>query len=102
GGSNGITPHQLFMLTGWNFGQAGTLKVHFPTPSHDMNVPIPTPQTNWKPYAIMLKLPSVSGFIGQMVDITLTRNDGGVSNVWKPTFTPTVALTNVPQSDVAS
>jgi hypothetical protein len=103
GGSKGITPDQQFMLTGWNFGQAGTVKVHFPTPPHDLNVPIPTPHSSfWKPYAIMLKLPSVSGFIGQMADVTLTRNDGGVSNVWKVTFAPTIVLSNVPSWDVTS
>jgi hypothetical protein len=103
GGSGGITPNQLFMLTGWNFGHAGSVNVHFATPSHDTNVPIPTPQSNsWKRYAIMLILPSISGFVGQMADITLTRHDGGVSNVWKAAFTPTMALTDVPYSDVVS
>jgi hypothetical protein len=103
GGSSGITPNQLFMLTGWNFGHAGTLNVHFATPSHNTNVPIPTPpSSSWKRYAIMLKLPSVSGFVGQMADIRLVRLDGKGSNVWKATFTPTIGLTNVPGWDVAS
>jgi hypothetical protein len=103
GGSGGITPDQLFMLTGWNFGRAGSVNVHFATPSHDENVPIPTPQSSsWHRYAIKLKLPSVSGFVAQTADITLTRYDGAASNVWKAAFTPTIALTSVPNPDVVS
>lgn len=100
-GSRNITPNQLFMLTGWNFGVAGTLSVHFLTPPKDLNVPIPSPSNNsWKPFGIMLKLPPVTGVIGQTVDIRFMRNDGRGSNVWKTTFTPTMALVNVPQQDV--
>jgi hypothetical protein len=100
------TPTQLFTLTGWNFGHAGTVKVHFPTPDqngvHDFNVPIPTPiNESWKPFAIMVPMPSsITGVIGQTVDITFTRKDGLVSNSWSTTFYPTTALTNVPQQDV--
>jgi hypothetical protein len=106
GGSPSSTPTQLFTLTGWNFGHAGTLKVHFPTPDqngvHDFNVPIPTPINNsWGRYAIMVPMPSsITGVIGQTVDITFTRKDGLVSNSWSTTFYPTTALTNVPQQDV--
>jgi hypothetical protein len=56
-GSRNITPTQLFMLTGWNFGHAGTLNVHFPTPPQDLNVPIPSPHDNfWKRFVTMLSL----------------------------------------------
>jgi hypothetical protein len=103
GGSNNITPNQLFMLTGWNFGHAGTLNVHFQNPPHDLNVNIPSPSTTfWKRFAIILKLPPVTGFIGQPADITFTRNDGLGSNQWPVTFVPTMALAKVPSSDIAA
>jgi hypothetical protein len=110
GGSPYMTPNQLFMVTGWDFGQAGTLHVHFPVASavsfsssdpndvHDLDVPIPSPSSNsWKRFAIMLKLPPVIGVVPQMVEISFVTADGRVSNSYQMPFQPTIALISVPR-----
>jgi hypothetical protein len=110
GGPHTITPKQRFNLSGWNFAEAGTLKVHFRYKSavefsHDnyteLDVPIPSPTDDWKPDAIHVKLPEeVTGVIEQQVEIIFTTKNGLKSNAWNTTFVPTLELSNLPSQYV--
>jgi hypothetical protein len=101
-GPTTITPSKNFTLRGWDFGEAGTLKVHFTNNSFgsssldshsDVEVPVPSPSNNWKADRILAQLPStIQGVVGQSVEISFTTKDGRKSDTWPATFVPKMAL----------
>jgi len=92
-----------FNLTGWNFGEAGTLTINFPTQNptkpqgRSINVPI---TGKWESWALYTKVPMVEGVVEQTVDMYFTTKDGQKSNTWKAKFNPTIVFRDLPYNQV--
>lgn len=100
---NTVTPNGNFNLSGWDFGEAGKVKIHFTTnafgapPPVDSHSDVDATVIAWPPAQgdiIEAKLPTnVQGLIGQPVEISFTTKDGATSNICNQvTFKPRMAL----------
>jgi len=102
-GPTTVRPNNSFNLAGWDFGEEGTLKVHFPTqnPTNRSSLDLTLSITGgWKPWAINTKMPLVQGVVEQTVDITFTTKDGRRSNTWKAKFIPMMDFKQLTWQDV--
>jgi hypothetical protein len=97
GVSTTVGPSKMFWLRGWDFGEAGTLNVHFTKPPHDRNVPT---INQWFPFEINATMPAVTGEVAQPVEISFTTKDGRKSNKWQANFFPRMVLKELSWQDV--
>lgn len=101
-----VGPKKEFNLSGWDFGEAGNVKIHFPknqfkSGSLDSHGDVDAPKCKhddkyWSPAAVCAMMPDIAGVATQQVDITLTTKDGRVSNTWKAQFSPATKLFSLP------
>jgi hypothetical protein len=92
-----ISPRKAFNLSGWDFGEAGTVEIHFKnnpfgSSSLDSHFNLKGLKVVWEPWVMNVTLPDVSGVAEQNVEISFTTKDGQKSNVWPAKFVPEMVL----------
>jgi len=96
-GPNTVTPKGAFNLVGWDFGEPGTVEIHFKenpysSPSLDSHLNLQPSKIVWQPWAMNVTMPDVTAVAGQDVEISFTTKDGRKSNAWPATFVPEMVL----------
>jgi hypothetical protein len=104
-----VGPNREFNLSGWDFGEAGKVKIHFPKNQFnsgsldhgDVDAPkCKHDDKYWSPAAVCAMMPDIAGVAAQQVDITLITKDGRISNTWKAQFSPAMELFSLPWQSV--
>jgi hypothetical protein len=94
-----------FNISGWDFGEAGTVDIHFTndafsSPSLDGHHDAKPKKLDWEQWVMTVTMPDVIGVAQQPVDITFTTKDGRKSNTWKAQFVPAMELVDLPWQNV--